>query len=331
MESDHRKATWEMLLSEAHAISQRVRKRLRDLQRLYHLPERMLQELDEADDDRTDPNSVFAPSPASALASEPPTAGNEPSVSPPLRGLHPMPEIYLQCLAPAYLEAAGHNWGLAITHFPCTVGRHPECGARLDHSMISRRHCSFFLDQEQIWVEDLGSRNGTTLNGQRLYRPELIQEGDRLGLAGLPFQARLPVSQATPVLEPTALEPEAEAEGPARHVLVVEDNAGAAAALVRLLQTWGHEVRIAHNGPAALRAAQVDPPDTVLLDICLPGMDGYQVAKQLRAQPDLGRARLVAMTGYEPLEDQRFRAQPFDRLLTKPLDPEALQRLLVGR
>jgi CheY-like chemotaxis protein len=239
-----------------------------------------------------------------------------------------MQEIYLKCLAPTYLDKAGGDWGLAITHFPCAVGRHPECGARIDHPMMSRRHCSFFLDQDQIWVEDLGSRNGTKLNGQRLQCPQPIREGDRLELAGLPFQARLPVSPTTPVVEPAALEQAAAGWGPPHHVLVVEDNAGAAAALAMLLRNWGHEVRVAHDGPEALRAAQVEPPDTVLLDLCLPGMDGYQVAEQLRARPDLGKARLVAMTGYEPGEAPRLHAGPFDRLLTKPVDPKALQRML---
>jgi hypothetical protein len=90
MESDHRQAAWEMLLSEAHALAERVRKRLRDLQRRYDLPEQMLQELDQADDDRPDqadddlpdPTAVLAPAAGSADAPKPPTVWNEPSVSP---------------------------------------------------------------------------------------------------------------------------------------------------------------------------------------------------------------------------------------------------------
>ena len=239
-----------------------------------------------------------------------------------------MQEIYLKCLGRVYPEEAGSDWGIAITHFPCVVGRHPECAARIDHPLISRRHCSFFLNDEQIWVEDLGSRNGTRLNGKWLRSPQPLQEGDRLELGGLPFQVRLPMSPTTPVVLPEALDQQTQAGGSHRHVLVVEDNAGSAAALAMLLQNWGHDVRIAHNGPEAIQAAQADPPDTVLLDICLPGMDGFQVAEELRARADLGKARLVAMTGYEPVEHERPHQKTFDRLLTKPVDVQALQEVL---
>jgi CheY-like chemotaxis protein len=328
MDTDRRVTAWEILLHEAHALAERTRERVRDLQKRYHLPEKVLQELEEADVDLTDPNLALAPLAEPAKAAPPPMVGNEPAVSPHTRGLQPMQEIYLKCLSPSFLEEAGSDWGIALTHFPCAVGRHPECAARIDHPMISRRHCSFFLEGNQIWVEDLGSRNGTRLNGKWLRSRQPLQEGDRLEFAGLPFHVRLPTSPTTPVVSPEALEQEAEADGPHHHVLVVEDNAGAAAALVILLQNWGHDVRVAHNGPDAIRAAQVDPPDTVLLDICLPGMDGYHVAEQLRAQPDLGKAQLVAMTGYGRAEDERPHEKTFDRLLTKPVDLQALQEVL---
>jgi len=257
-----------------------------------------------------------------------PTGGRESLVSLNSKGSDLMQEIYLKSLAAANLDGDGSDWGIAITHFPCVVGRHAECAVRIDHPMISRRHCSFFVEGDQIWVEDLRSRNGTTLNGKWLRNPHPVHEGDRLGLACLPFQVRLPTSPTTPVVLPEALEQETEATGPPHQVLVVEDNTGAAAALARLLQNWGHEVRIAHNGPEAIRAAQVNPPDTVLLDICLPGIDGFQVAQQLRAQPDLGKARMVAMTGYGPEADKPIREKGFDRLLTKPVDVQALQEVL---
>jgi PAS domain S-box-containing protein len=112
-------------------------------------------------------------------------------------------------------------------------------------------------------------------------------------------------------------------------VLVVEDNRDAAATLADLLELWGCEARVAHDGPAALAAAAEFRPDVILLDIGLPGLDGYQVARRLRESPGLGSARLVALSGYGDLEHRRrAEAAGFHHHLTKPVEPEALRRLL---
>jgi CheY-like chemotaxis protein len=115
-------------------------------------------------------------------------------------------------------------------------------------------------------------------------------------------------------------------------VLVVEDDRDTAVGLARLLQGWGHEVQVAHDGVEALRAARDRRPDTVLLDIRLPGMDGYEVAQQLRAQPGLGDTVLVGITGDPSAADpQRSQEAGFDRLLTKPVDLQALAGMLGER
>jgi CheY-like chemotaxis protein len=239
-----------------------------------------------------------------------------------------MQEIYLKSLLPPFLTEDGGDWGIAITQFPCVLGRHADCAARINHPMISRRHCSFSLRDDQVWVRDLGSRNGTTVNGTPLQDAQPLHDGDRVELASLPFEVRLPVSPATPAVIPDAAAPESEPGGPPHRVLVVEDNPSAAASLAQVLQQWGHEVRVAHDGPEAMRVAQADRPDTVLLDICLPGMDGYRVARQLRARRDLAKARLVGITGYGPTEDRQPSDEGFDCLLTKPVDLGALQEVL---
>jgi two-component system CheB/CheR fusion protein len=111
------------------------------------------------------------------------------------------------------------------------------------------------------------------------------------------------------------------------HVLIVDDNVDAAVALGQLMEIMGHEVALAHDGPAALKAATAAPPDLILLDIGLPGMDGYEVAARLRAA-GLSRAALVALTGYGRMDDvRRSRDAGFDHHLVKPVDLAQLQKI----
>jgi CheY-like chemotaxis protein len=111
-------------------------------------------------------------------------------------------------------------------------------------------------------------------------------------------------------------------------VLIVEDNADAADSLGTLLTLLGHEVEITADGPTAVRLATTVPPDVALVDIGLPGMDGYEVAKQLRAAcPDV---ILVALTGYGREQDRRRAlAAGFQHHVIKPADPEAINTLLL--
>src|SRR5262245_46024580 len=117
--------------------------------------------------------------------------------------------------------------------------------------------------------------------------------------------------------------------GPQRRILVVDDNVDAAESLAMLLRLEGHDVRVAHDGPAALATVEADPPDHVFLDIGMPVMNGYDVAQRLRQRPGLERLVLVAMTGWGQEEDRRRSQQSgFDHHLVKPADPEALRQLL---
>jgi CheY-like chemotaxis protein len=115
-------------------------------------------------------------------------------------------------------------------------------------------------------------------------------------------------------------------------VLVADDCADFRASLRILLGLWGYEMREAGDGPAALRSAAAFPPDVVLLDILLPGLDGYEVARQLRQVPGLEGVRLVAVTGYgRAQEEAGLRGVAFDHYLLKPFDPVDLERLLASR
>jgi CheY-like chemotaxis protein len=114
-------------------------------------------------------------------------------------------------------------------------------------------------------------------------------------------------------------------------ILVIEDNLDAAESLRDLLWLFGHEAEIAATGADGVDVARRRPPDVVLCDIGLPRMDGYAVARQLRADPLTAPIRLVALTGYGRDADRREAAAAgFDLHLVKPVGPEVLKQLLEG-
>jgi PAS domain S-box-containing protein len=114
-----------------------------------------------------------------------------------------------------------------------------------------------------------------------------------------------------------------------RRILVVDDNEDAANSLGMLLRLLGHEVRVAHGGRAGLDAARAEPPEVMLLDIGMPDMDGYQVARQVRSLPSGADVVLVALTGWGHDHDRRrSREAGFDLHLTKPVEPRALHEIL---
>jgi CheY-like chemotaxis protein len=146
---------------------------------------------------------------------------------------------------------------------------------------------------------------------------------------GSEFTVRLPLGAENPEEAPAPAAERAGSNGRPLRVLVVDDNVDAAASLALLLEAYGHAVQTAHDGRAALALAADFVPQVVLLDIGLPGLDGYAVARQLRRQPGLEGAMLVALTGYGQEEDRRrSREAGLDRHLVKPVDPAELERLL---
>jgi len=135
---------------------------------------------------------------------------------------------------------------------------------------------------------------------------------------------RLPAIEARTAPQPAAA---AGRSAPSRNVLIVEDNADARETLRRLLELQGHRVRVAAEGTAAVEAVRSWTPDVALIDIGLPGIDGYEVARRVRAA---GKpVRLVAITGYGLPEDRRRTAEAgFDVHLVKPVDYEQLAEAL---
>jgi signal transduction histidine kinase/CheY-like chemotaxis protein len=144
---------------------------------------------------------------------------------------------------------------------------------------------------------------------------------------GAEFTVRVPLAPERPTLL-SAARP-TRATMPHHRVLVVEDNLDAAETLQEMLLLWDHEVEVAHDGRAAIEKARAFRPDVVLCDIGLPRMDGYEVARALRADPELASVFLVAVTGYASPEDARKAAGAgFDRHLGKPVPIEVVEEVL---
>jgi two-component system CheB/CheR fusion protein len=156
--------------------------------------------------------------------------------------------------------------------------------------------------------------------------------GGRVGVAsagigrGSTFTVRLPrVRKPAPPPRPEHVAP------PPRRVLVVDDNVDAADGLAMLLRLDGHDVRTVYQAEDVLATAASFAPDFALLDIGLPRVDGYEVARQLRAQDTTRDVRLVAITGYGQTNDvARARAAGFEAHVVKPADPEVLNRIFAA-
>jgi CheY-like chemotaxis protein len=117
-----------------------------------------------------------------------------------------------------------------------------------------------------------------------------------------------------------------------RRVLIVEDNEDAGEMYRMLIELSGHEVLLAETGAKGLEMLKSARPDIALVDIGLPGMDGYEIARRFRAEPDSDKVFLVALTGYGSSTDRdRSRQAGFDLHLLKPVDPQAIKSLLDGR
>ena len=237
-----------------------------------------------------------------------------------------MPELYLEALFGAAADPAAGSRRVGVATFPFVIGRRRDCDLCVPNAGVSRCHCLLTRRDGQVFVEDMGSLNGTFINEERVREARPVHDGDVLRLGYVIFKAGVPA----PADHATFVEAaERSRGGAARQVLVVEDDVNAAESLALLLKTWGHEVRVAHDGPAALRSARERRPDAVLLDIRLPGMDGYQVAERLREQGSLRDAFVVAMTGCpEAVGEDYSHESAIHQLLIKPVAPETLRDVI---
>ena len=136
-----------------------------------------------------------------------------------------------------------------------------------------------------------------------------------------------PLCETQKIVEDTSVPPQARRS--ASKILIVDDNQDSADTLAMVLRIEGHEVHVANDGPHALSLAARLQPEVVVLDIGLPGMNGYEVARRLRRMQLNGDIRLIAVTGYGQEDDLRATSDAgFERHLTKPVDPAELARII---
>ena len=163
-----------------------------------------------------------------------------------------------------------------------------------------------------------------------MHRGSILAESAGIHL-GSKFTIRLPLTARRPTQSNEVSAASPRARDPHR-VLIVDDNDDAAETLRQLMEALGAgEVRTASNGSDALAAAAKLHPDIVLLDLSMPGMDGYEVARRMRAQPWGQEARVFALTGWgQEQHRRRSKEAGFDGHLTKPADLDALRAVLSG-
>jgi PAS domain S-box-containing protein len=267
------------------------------------------------------------------------------------------------------IESAGHRLELEIPPEPMTVEGDPVRLNQIFANLLNNAakytedggHIRLAVQQVGGEVEVSVEDNGAGIPPESLPRVfDLFAQGDRSAPGGLGigltlvrrlvemhdgsveahsdglgrgsrFVVRLPLALDQ---RPTAAVESAGRPSHAltpRRILVVDDNRDAASSLGMLLKLLGAEVHVVYNGPDALEALGTHRPDVVLLDIGMPGMDGHEVARQLRQRPECRDVTLIALTGWGQEEDRRrSRIAGFDYHLIKPADVSALQTLLVS-
>jgi signal transduction histidine kinase len=233
--------------------------------------------------------------------------------------------------AAKYTEKGGHIWVAAGREGGEVVVRVADDGIGMPADLVPRVFDLFTQAERSLDRSQGGLGLGLTLIKRLVEMHGGTVEAHSEGPGkGSEFVVRLPAFEGVVPGEPgPAGDTPSPPPAPPRRVLVVDDNADAAETLAWLLRAAGHDVLTAYDGRAAVDTAPAFRPEVVLLDIGLPGIDGYEVAARLRRRPELREALLVAVTGYGQDEDRRrSREAGFDEHLTKPIDPAALPALL---
>ncbi|RYF43910.1 MAG: response regulator [Comamonadaceae bacterium] len=234
--------------------------------------------------------------------------------------------------AAKYTPPGGHIWLRLRREADCAVVEVQDDGSGIPPEMLENVFALFTQVGRTIDRSQGGLGIGLSLVRSlvELHHGTVRASSPGPGL-GSTFTIRIPAlpperPQAAPPLSSTAPAPVPMAP---RKVLVVDDNVDAAVTLATVLEMLGLQTQTVHAGPPVRDAALAFDPDVVLLDIGLPGMNGYDVARQLREEPRLNHTVLVALTGWGSEADrQRAQEAGFDHHLTKPVDFQLLEALL---
>ena len=228
-----------------------------------------------------------------------------------------------------FTPEGGHVSVRAGREDDCAVIRVRDSGIGIEPLLLPRVFDLFVQADTSLAHTSRGLGIGLALVRQlvKLHGGDVTAASGGVG-KGSEFVVRLPAVPAETAAMVLSSPVEAEATSGMR-VLVVDDEADIADSVAQLLGTFGHEAQAVYDGPAALAFLRATPPDVMLIDIGMPGLSGYDVAREVRMDPTLEKIRLVALTGYGRDED-RGRAQEagFDRHLTKPVADDKLRSTL---
>ncbi|HEY8515081.1 MAG TPA: PAS domain S-box protein [Candidatus Binatia bacterium] len=228
-----------------------------------------------------------------------------------------------------YTEAGGHIEVSVERAGGDAVLRVVDDGAGIAPEMLPRIFELFSQAERELARTQGGLGVGLTVVRQlvELHGGSVEAHSEGLG-KGAELVVRLPALSPAERTEPQTSAAQPSAVERAR-VLLVEDNPDVAESMALLLELLGHQVRVVDDGLAALDSARAWRPEVVLIDIGLPGIDGYEVARRMRADEGIPHALLVALTGYGRSEDKaRALAAGFDHHLTKPVEFDALSALV---
>lgn len=257
------------------------------------------------------------------------------------QGTNESPLVVVHVLPSGPGAAVGAAQGRALQALQEEARRKDEFLARLAHDLrnpvaaisgaldlarraTSREDVAWAQDTMERQVGHLVRRIDDLLDLARGAREDIEQKRPQPAAAEVITAAVPPGSRTEP---DAGLLPSAPAGA---RILVVDDNVDSARGTARLLQLAGHDVRVAYDGHQALEIARDHRPQFVILDIVLPGMDGYEVARQLRGDPGLRDTVIIAASGYSEDDYLRPEEAGFDQHLVKPIDHDAL-RAILGR
>jgi signal transduction histidine kinase/CheY-like chemotaxis protein len=237
--------------------------------------------------------------------------------------------INLVTNAAKYTDNRGHIWITARNDRENVVITVKDSGVGIPPERMSEMFELFAQGDRTLARSEGGLGIGLTVvkklvelhNGSITARSEGVNKGSE-------FSVRLPAAKRPAGVKAHGTGPAAAPSFPAR-ILVVDDNVDMAKGLARLLTLVGHDVKTAHDGPNAIEVARAHRPEIVLLDIGLPGMDGYEVASMLRHDGCCRGAVFIAISGYGQDDDiRRSKEAGFDHYLVKPIDHDALLTLV---